>query len=198
MYEYHGNKGSRRQQEIKEPLTLYRAGGFLFISCRRYQTDHLQIYSGGVRILNVQLVSDAAEPKCIVTGCSNKRAPESSYCYLHKPYRRSYTSSYSSGSSGSSSSSSYGKSSGSSSSGSSSYKSSSTSGSSSAASRSSSSYSKPKSSYGTSSYRKSTADSYDDGYDDVYMDGDYDDDRYARDSDYADGVDDALDELGDD
>ena len=30
-------------------------------------------------------VSDAAEPKCIVTGCSNKRAPESSYCYLHKP-----------------------------------------------------------------------------------------------------------------
>lgn len=55
MYEYHGNKGSRRQQEIKEPLTLYRAGGFLFISCRRYQTDHLQIYSGGVRILNVQL-----------------------------------------------------------------------------------------------------------------------------------------------
>lgn len=127
-------------------------------------------------------VSDAAEPKCIVTGCSNKRAPESSYCYLHKPYRRSYTSSYSSGSSGSSSSSSYGKSSGSSS----------------AASRSSSSYSKPKSSYGTSSYRKSTADSYDDGYDDVYMDGDYDDDRYARDSDYADGVDDALDELGDD
>lgn len=32
-------------------------------------------------------VSDAAEPKCIVTGCSNKRAPESSYCYLTKPYR---------------------------------------------------------------------------------------------------------------
>ena len=29
------------------------------------------------------------------------------------------------------------------------------------------------------------------------MDGDYDDDRYAGDSDYADGVDDALDELGD-
>lgn len=60
MYEYHGNKGSRRQQEIKEPLTLYRAGGFLFISCRRYQTDHLQIYSGGVRILNVQLGGSGA------------------------------------------------------------------------------------------------------------------------------------------
>lgn len=55
MYEFHGNKDSRRQREIKEPLTIYRAGGFLFISCRRYQTDHLQIYSGGVRILNVQL-----------------------------------------------------------------------------------------------------------------------------------------------
>lgn len=36
--------------------------------------------------------------------------------------------------------------------------------------------------------------SYDDGYDDVYMDGDYDDDRYNRDSDYADGVDDAIED----
>lgn len=63
MYEYHGNKGSRRQQEIKKPLTLYRAGGFLFISCRRYQTDHLQIYSGGVRILNVQLEASAIQAK---------------------------------------------------------------------------------------------------------------------------------------
>ena len=41
-------------------------------------------------------------------------------------------------------------------------------------------------------------DSYDDGYDDVYLDGDYDYDRYDRDSDYADGVDDAMDELGED
>jgi len=36
--------------------------------------------------------------------------------------------------------------------------------------------------------KKSTYDSYDDGYDDIYMDGDYDYDRYDRDSDYADGV----------
>lgn len=43
-------------------VTLYRAGGFLFISCRRYQTDHLQIYSGGVRILNVQLEDEVTEP----------------------------------------------------------------------------------------------------------------------------------------
>lgn len=45
---------------------------------------------------------------------------------------------------------------------------------------------------------RSTYDSYDDGYDDIYMDGDYDYDRYDRDSDYADGVDDAMDELGED
>lgn len=65
MYEYHGNKGSRRQQEIKKPLTLYRAGGFLFVSCRRYQTDHLQIYSGGVRILNVQLEEEKTETRSL-------------------------------------------------------------------------------------------------------------------------------------
>lgn len=134
-----------------------------------------------------------------VTGCSNKRASRRcSYCYLHKPYRRSYTSSYPSGSSGSSSSSSYEKSSGSSSSGSSRYKSSSTSGSSSAASRSSSSYSKPKSSYGTSSTEKAQRiPTTTDTMTSIWT-GDYDDDRYARDSDYADGVGDALDELGDD
>ena len=35
---------------------------------------------------------------------------------------------------------------------------------------------------------------YDDGYDDVWMDGDYDVDEYERNQDYADGVDDAIDE----
>ena len=40
--------------------------------------------------------------------------------------------------------------------------------------------------------------SYDEGYDDIYMDGDYDYDRYDRDSDYADGVDDAMDEFDED
>lgn len=43
-----------------------------------------------------------------------------------------------------------------------------------------------------------TYDSYDDGYDAIYMDGDYDYDRYEYDSEYADGVDDAIDELGED
>ena len=47
-----------------------------------------------------------------------------------------------------------------------------------------------------SSSKKKCYDSYDDGYDDIYMDGDYDYDRYNKDSDYADGVDDAMDEFG--
>jgi len=72
----------------------------------------------------------------------------------------------------------------------------------------SSSYSNESNSTNKSSYsggtkkstttKKSTYDSYDDGYDDIYMDGDYDYDRYDRDSDYADGVDDAMDEYGED
>lgn len=33
------------------------------------------------------------------------------------------------------------------------------------------------------------------GYDDIYMDEDYDDDRYYRDSEYADGVDDAIEDA---
>lgn len=62
---------------------------------------------------------------------------------------------------------------------------------------------------GTSSTKKNTTEissskknnpynSYDDGYDDVYMDDDYDYDRYYKDSDYADGVDDAMDDLDED
>ena len=52
---------------------------------------------------------------------------------------------------------------------------------------------------GTSSSKKTNPyNSYDDGYDDIYMDGDYDYDRYYKDSDYADGVDDAMDDLDED
>lgn len=52
---------------------------------------------------------------------------------------------------------------------------------------------------GTSSTKKTNPyNSYDDGYDDIYMDGDYDYDRYYKDSDYADGVDDAMDDLDED
>ena len=113
------------------------------------------------------ICDESAKNKCILKGCDNKRAPGSSYCYLHKSY-------------GKTSSGSYTKSSGTKSSG--------------------SSYSGSKtktsgSTYSGSSKKSSYYDSYDDGYDDVYMDGDYDYDRYDRDPDYADGVDDALDEF---
>ena len=54
---------------------------------------------------------------------------------------------------------------------------------------------------GSSSYSGSSSSSpyksYDEGYEAVYDDDDYDWDRYNSDSDYADGVDDALDELDD-
>ena len=129
-------------------------------------------------------ISEASEPKCIKSGCDNKQATNSSYCYLHKPYT---------GSSSSHSSSSYSNKSTSSSS-SSSHNNKSTAG-----SNASSYSSTKKSSTGTSSSKKSnTYNSYDAGYDDIYMDGDYDYDRYDRDSDYADGVDDAMDEFEED
>ena len=120
-------------------------------------------------------ISEASEPKCIKSGCDNKQATNSSYCYLHKPY---------SGSSSSHSNSSYFDKSSSSSS-SSSHNNKLTAGSNA-------------SSYNSSTKKSNTYDSYDDGYDDIYMDGDYDFDRYDRDSDYADGVDDAMDEFDED
>ena len=133
-------------------------------------------------------IGEASEPKCINTGCDNKQASGSSYCYLHKPYT---------GSSSSHSSSSYSNNS-----------SSSTSKGSTSTSGSNSSYSNKSNTTNNSSYssgtkkstttKKSTYDSYDDGYDDIYMDGDYDYDRYGSDSDYADGVDDEMDEFGED
>lgn len=126
-------------------------------------------------------VSEASEPKCIKAGCDNKQARDSSYCYLHKPYT---------GSSSSHSGSSY------------SNKSSSTSSSSSAGSSNSSSVNKStttnSSSYSSGTKKYNSYDSYDEGYDDIYMDGDYDYDRYDNDSDYADGVDDAMEESGED
>ena len=137
-------------------------------------------------------ISEASEPKCIKAGCDNKQATGSSYCSLHKPYTGS--SSYKSSSKSSSSSYSSGKSSSSSYSGTSSNKKSGTTGSSSSSQSSvSSTYKSNSSGKKSSSYH-----SYDDGYDSIYDDGDYDYDRYNSDSDYADGVDDAMDELGDD
>jgi hypothetical protein len=51
-----------------------------------------------------------------------------------------------------------------------------------------------KKSYSTSTYN----DSYNDGYDDIYDNEDYDYERYQHDSDYASGVDDAMEDAADD
>ena len=45
-----------------------------------------------------------------------------------------------------------------------------------------------------SSNKKKSIDAYDEGYDDIYYNEDYDWDRYWRDQDYADGVDDAMED----
>ena len=47
----------------------------------------------------------------------------------------------------------------------------------------------------SSSSKKSKYNSYDDGYNAMYDDDDYDWERYKKDKEYADGVDDAMDEL---
>ena len=113
----------------------------------------------------IALISDATTPKCIKAGCDNDQASNSSYCYLHKTYS---SSSYKSKNYSSSTSSSSTKTS------------------------TSTSSSKTSSSKKTSS---SSYKSYDEGYEDVSENDDYDWERYYSDSDYADGVDDAMDEF---
>lgn len=137
-------------------------------------------------------VGDKKEPECVVAGCTKSRAEGSLYCRSHKRYDRSSSSSSydNKPTTGSGSSSSYSNkpTTGSESSYNSSTKTNST-----------GTSNTKKNNTGTSSSKKNNPyNSYDDGYDDVYMDGDYDYDRYYRDSDYADGVDDAMDDLDED
>lgn len=131
----------------------------------------------------IGMIGEASEPKCIKSGCDNKQASGSSYCHRHKSAgsRSSYSGSSSYG----------GKTSGS-------YKNNTgnTNSYTNNSGTTSSSYSN--STKKNTTTKKNTYDSYDDGYDDIYMDGDYDYDRYESDSDYADGVDDAMDEFGED
>ncbi len=54
------------------------------------------------------------------------------------------------------------------------------------------------SSRGSSTSSRSTANAYDEGYNAVDEDGDYDENRYKTDDDYARGVDDAIDDNEDD
>lgn len=132
-------------------------------------------------------------PKCRKVGCHLEQTSDSNYCFYHKLIRgltssKSTTSTTETRSKNTDGTGSYGNSSAHSST-------------SSARSTRSSSY---KNSSGGSYSRGSTSSSstqstsyrsYDDGYEAVYDDDDYDQDRYDSDSDYADGVDDAMDEL---
>lgn len=109
------------------------------------------------------------EPKCIKSGCNREAASGSAYCYTHKS--NSYSSGYKSYRSESKPSSAN-----------------------SASSSSGSSAANTKKSYGSSSSYSSYR-SYDEGYEAISEDDDYDWDRYYSDSDYADGVDDAMEDY---
>jgi hypothetical protein len=124
------------------------------------------------------------ETKCVEAGCNNERVEGSIYCKDHKPSKEDaelddclhdmvpYVEDTTEENTKETTTYSYYNSSG------------------------SSSYSSSSSSYSGSS-SSSPYKSYDEGYEAVYDDDDYDWDRYNSDSDYADGVDDALDELDD-
>lgn len=132
-------------------------------------------------IISIQISNDL-NPPCRKSGCERLRVEGSEYCYVHeKPKQTKYSSSTYSSNHYSSKK----------------YSSSNSSNKNSSTNKSSSS-----SSYSNSTKKGTTTttnpyQSYDDGYDDVY-DGDYDSERYATDWEYADGVDDALDELDED
>lgn len=66
------------------------------------------------------------------------------------------------------------------------------------ASSSKSSSGSSKSSSGKSYRSLNPYEHYDDGYEAIYYDGEYDEDRYDSDPEYAEGVDDAMDELDED
>lgn len=113
------------------------------------------------------------DPKCAEYGCESDTWGSSDYCNTHT-YKSNWKNS---GSSKSSSASKTNE------------------------SYNSSTYKTSTSSKNSSTYKNSTSSksnpykSYDEGYEDVYENDDYDWDRYYSDDDYADGVDDAMDEL---
>ena len=155
----------------------------------------------------LSLFGVGANPKCARYDCDREVSNEGDYCFMHK-YRYNTNKSYNSKTNSSSgtdsgsisssttSGSSYNSSSSSTTSGGSynSSSSSTTSGNSYNSSSSSSSSKKPSS----SSNKYNTLNSYDNGYDDVYMDDDFDWDRYREDDDYANGVDDAIEDMEED
>ena len=144
----------------------------------------------------IGLLLDLGTPKCSKPGCDHDAKEGSSYCWLHghDTYR------YSSGKSTYGSSSTSSAKSNSSASGSSKSSGSSASASSKTTSDAAKVSSRKSNSSGSSSSKKnhSSMDSYDDGYNAVYEDDDYDWDRYRTDDEYAAGVDDAMEDEGED
>ena len=124
--------------------------------------------------------------KCSEPNCDRYAEEGSDYCTYHAPTLHTTPGSGSSSMSGSSLSNS------SSNSSSKSYSSPSSTSSSSSSKKSSSGSSSKKS---TSKAKDDYEDTYDEGYDDIYMDGDYDSERYNTDSEYASGVDDAMEDT---
>lgn len=122
----------------------------------------------------IGIMKPNSTPKCIKSGCDNDKAYGSSYCYLHKPYSYSGSTGTTTNRTSNTSTSTYSNSS------------------SAGTNMNNSSLSE------ITSHKETYHDTYDDGYDDVYYDQDYDYDRYNNDSDYANGVDDAMDEMGED
>lgn len=134
-------------------------------------------------MLVIGMIISAGEPKCSLSGCKKDAKEGSRYCYLHDmsyrsygnpDYNEVYRNSQNRRNNTSTSSSST-----------------------SIQSNSTSSSGSRSSSGSTSSSTKSYSsyDSYDEGYEDVYENDDYDWDRYYSDDDYANGVDDAMDDL---
>ena len=113
--------------------------------------------------------SNSKHTTCLHAGCDNEARSHSSYCFLHDSSSRHTYSSDSSNttSSETSSDSSY---------------------------TGSSASAKTYSSSEVSSDYEDACSAYSDGYDDIDMQQDYDEDRYEKDSDYAEGVDDAMDD----
>ena len=139
-------------------------------------------------MLCIGWIISLTEPECSMSGCDNDAKEGSRYCYMHQlSYERygkpDYNAVYDesvrrreSNLSSTKETTGVSRSSGSS-------------------TTSSSSSSASKSTKSSSSKKSNPYKSYDEGYEAISEDDDYDWDRYWSDSDYADGVDDAMEEC---
>ena len=131
-----------------------------------------------VAVVLLIVIAIPSEPKCSMSSCDNDAKDGSGYCYLHDlsyrsygnpDYNEVYENSKKNRNNNSSSSDYLG---------------------------SNSTSNSTSTNRGTTSKKTySSYDSYDEGYEDIYDNEDYDMYRYNNDSEYAAGVDDAMDDL---